>query len=337
MSAELQDVAGMFALLAVELSALFLLISLLVGVLQRHVPPARIEALLSAGRFRSYFLAAGLGAITPFCSCSTIPVLKGLIRARAGFGPMMVFLFASPLLNPVIIALMAATFGLSLTLIYAGAALLVSLIAGWLLQILGFDKYIRSGVHEGRASSQTIKRGSTVSSKSLCCGEHLSGSHSRQADMTRAVPENCCKPQSDVNALPRRYRGLWRDTWADFRGVFPYLIAGIAIGSIIYGYLPTTLLEKYAGPANPFAIPAAAIIGVPLYIRAEAVIPLAAALLAKGVGAGTVLALIIGSAGASLTELILLRALFRFRLLAAFVLVIISMAIMAGYTAYLFF
>lgn len=155
--------------------------------------------------------------------------------------------------------------------------------------------------------------------------------------MTRAVPENCCKPQSDVNALPRRYRGLWRDTWADFRGVFPYLIAGIAIGSIIYGYLPTTLLEQYAGPANPFAIPAAAIIGVPLYIRAEAVIPLAAALLAKGVGAGTVLALIIGSAGASLTELILLRALFRFRLLAAFVLVIISMAIMAGYTAYLFF
>ncbi|HED2386135.1 TPA: permease [Citrobacter freundii] len=337
MSAELQDVAGMFALLAVELSALFLLISLLVGVLQRHVPPARIEALLSAGRFRSYFLAAGLGAITPFCSCSTIPVLKGLIRARAGFGPMMVFLFASPLLNPVIIALMAATFGLILTLIYAGAALLVSLIAGWLLQILGFDKYIRSGVHQGRASSQTIKRGSTVSSKSLCCGEHLSGSHSRQADMTRAVPENCCKPQSDVNALPRRYRGLWRDTWADFRGVFPYLIAGIAIGSIIYGYLPTTLLEQYAGPANPFAIPAAAIIGVPLYIRAEAVIPLAAALLAKGVGAGTVLALIIGSAGASLTELILLRALFRFRLLAAFVLVIISMAIMAGYTAYLFF
>jgi hypothetical protein len=250
---------------------------------------------------------------------------------------MMVFLFASPLLNPVIIALMAATFGLSLTLIYAGAALLVSLIAGWLLQILGFDKYIRSGVHEGRASSQTIKRGSTVSSKSPCCGEHLSGNHSRQADMTRAVPENCCKPQSDVNALPRRYRGLWRDTWADFRGVFPYLIAGIAIGSIIYGYLPTTLLEQYAGPANPFAIPAAAIIGVPLYIRAEAVIPLAAALLAKGVGAGTVLALIIGSAGASLTELILLRALFRFRLLAAFVLVIISMAIMAGYTAYLFF
>ncbi|MBL5923968.1 permease, partial [Lelliottia amnigena] len=125
--------------------------------------------------------------------------------------------------------------------------------------------------------------------------------------------------------------------WADFRGVFPYLIAGIAIGSIIYGYQPRTLLDRYAGPANPFAIPVATIIGVPLYIRAEAVITLAAALLAKGVGAGTVLALGIGSAGASLTELILLRALFRFRLLAAFVLVIISMAIMAGYTAYLFF
>ncbi|HCE9059505.1 TPA: permease, partial [Klebsiella michiganensis] len=99
---------------------------------------------------------------------------------------------------------------------------------------------------------------------------------------------------------------------------------------------PAAWLERYAGQENPFAIPVAAIIGVPLYIRAEAVIPLAAALMAKGVGAGTVLALIIGSAGASLTEVILLRALFTFRLLAAFVLVIITMAIVTGYTTYFF-
>ncbi|MDZ7769228.1 MAG: permease [Woeseiaceae bacterium] len=97
----------MFGFLAVELSVLFIGISLLVGVLQRHIPPSKVEALLSSNRRRGYFLAAALGAITPFCSCSTIPMLKGLIRARAGFGPMMVFLFASPLLNPIIVVLLA--------------------------------------------------------------------------------------------------------------------------------------------------------------------------------------------------------------------------------------
>src|SRR5699024_8176547 len=128
-----------------------------------------------------------------------------------------------------------------------------------------------------------------------------------------------------------------QSAWADFIEVLPYLLLGIAIGSVIYGFIPTELLEKYAGPNNPFAIPAAAVIGVPLYIRAEAVIPLAAALMTKGVGAGAVLALIIGSAGASLTELILLRSLFSLKLLAAFVTVIFTMAIIAGYATYLFF
>ena len=115
---------------------------------------------------------------------------------------------------------------------------------------------------------------------------------------------------------------VWREAWSDFIDVLPYLLIGIAIGSVIYGFMPTDLLEQYAGPDNPFAIPVAAVI-LPLYIRAEAVIPLAAALMAKGVGAGTVLAFIIGSAGASLTELILLRSLFTLKLLAAFLAVIL--------------
>ncbi len=106
------------------------------------------------------------------------------------------------------------------------------------------------------------------------------------------------------------------------------------MGSIIYGFMPIGILERYAGPDNPLAIPFAAIIGIPLYIRAEAVIPLAAGLMSKGAGAGTVLALIIGSAGASLTEVILLRALFTTRLIAVFVSVVLSMAVLAGLITY---
>lgn len=344
MSPQLQDTLGMFAFLAVELSALFIGISLLVGMLQRHIPPSRVEALLSSSRRRSYLLAAGLGTITPFCSCSTIPMLKGLIRARAGFGPMMVFLFASPLLNPIIVVLLIATFGLTLTTIYVLAALLVSLAAGWLLQELGFERQVRreasreAGEDECCGASPAIHCDSnpaTSSCETSSCG---SAPVQSSCDVAGAMSAQCGgNIAAESTSRKGRYSGLWQEAWSDFLEVLPYLLIGIAIGSLIYGYMPTGLLEQYAGPDNPFAIPIAAVIGVPLYIRAEAVIPLAAALMAKGIGAGTVLALIVGSAGASLTELILLRSLFTLKLLAAFVTVIFAMAMIAGYVTFLFF
>lgn len=118
MSAQLQNTLYMFVFLTAELSFLFIAISYLVGIIQRNIKPSSIEHLLSSNKYRGYFIAAGIGAITPFCSCSTIPMLKGLIRAQAGFGPMMVFLFTSPLLNPIIVVLLIATFGLKFTSIY---------------------------------------------------------------------------------------------------------------------------------------------------------------------------------------------------------------------------
>jgi len=334
MSSQLQDTLGMFAFLAVELSVLFLGISVLVGVLQRHIPASKVEALLSSSRRRGYFIAAALGAITPFCSCSTIPMLKGLIRARAGFGPMMVFLFASPLLNPIIVVLLAATFGVALTAIYVLAAFLVSLAAGWLLHVLGFERYVRQPETQAATGCGASTSQCSTTPAVASCDNSGCGTEAPTAEASRA----CCDGQPTEPAVEKgRYNGVWREAWSDFVDVLPYLLIGIAIGSVIYGFMPTDLLERYAGPDNPLAIPVAAVIGVPLYIRAEAVIPVAAALLAKGVGAGTVLALIIGSAGASLTELILLRSLFSLKLLAAFVAVIFAMAMIAGYAAFLFF
>ncbi|MDO6459349.1 permease [Granulosicoccaceae sp. 1_MG-2023] len=356
MSPALQETLRMFVFLALELSLLFLAISFLVGVLQRHIPPARIEAALSASRRRSYMLAALLGAITPFCSCSTIPMLKGLIRARAGFGPMMVFLFSSPLLNPVIVVLLWATFGFNLTAIYVLAALTVSVAAGWSLQQLGFERHIRADA-DAQNSCSSAGCADTAEDSNSCCDAAPAVSSCCEAKPEPAPAACCAAPapepaaccaspattESDCcasTAAPPatgKYHGLWRETWADFVSVLPYLLAGIAIGSVIYGFMPTGVLERYAGPDNPLAIPFAAVIGVPLYIRAEAVIPLAGALMSKGVAAGTVLALIIGSAGASLTELILLRSLFNLKLIAAFVGVIFTMAIVAGYATFLFY
>lgn len=302
-----------------------------------------MEALLSSNGSRGYFLAAGLGAITPFCSCSTIPMLKGLIRARAGFGPMMVFLFSSPLLNPIVVVLLVATFGWTLTTIYVFASLVVAVGAGWLLQMLGFERYVRQTAgqeNSGCSPSASLCGAAPIVSS---CGDSSCDPTSKTAscgadEKTSTASSGCGDEQPSVRIEEKgKYSGVWQEAWSDFVDVLPYLLIGIAIGSVIYGFMPTDLLEQYAGPDNPFAIPIAAIIGVPLYIRAEAVIPLAAALMTKGVGAGTVLALIIGSAGASLTELILLRSLFTLKLLAAFVAVIFAMAMIAGYATYLFF
>lgn len=289
------EALGMFAFLAVELTLLYLIISYAVGYLQTKLPPEKIQKILSDQHGRGYIAAGFLGAITPFCSCSTIPFLKGLLRAKAGFGTMMVFLFASPLLNPIIIGLFAVTFGWQVTVFYFLIAMSVSVIGGITLEKLGFEKYVKPQSYE-EPSNQSCGIG---------CGE-------------------TAKPVSI-------WKEIWLSTWADFKTVVPYLFGGIAIGSLIYGFMPTEFVANIANDDNPFAIPVAAIIGIPLYIRAEAVIPLSAALAAKGMGLGAVMALIIGSAGASLTEVILLKSIFKNQMIAAFLVVILGMAIGAGF------
>ncbi|OAT17136.1 hypothetical protein M977_04382 [Buttiauxella gaviniae ATCC 51604] len=140
-----------------------------------------------------------------------------------------------------------------------------------------------------------------------------------------------------MTAKPRPITLAWQEAWKQFREVFPYLLAGVLIGSLIYGFVPTEWIAKHAGGDNVFAIPLSAIVGIPLYIRAEAVIPLASALVAKGMGTGAVMALIIGSAGASLTEVILLKSMFRTPMIIAFLTVILGMAVMMGYLTQLIF
>ncbi|GIU33769.1 hypothetical protein TUM4644_34740 [Shewanella colwelliana] len=221
-----------------------------------------------------------------------------MLRAKAGFGTMMVFLFASPLLNPVIIGLFAVTFGLKVTLFYFAVAMGVSVVAGYLLDKFGFERYVKADAYMTPPSSG--------------CGSQCGGG----------------------KAKPNKWMKIWLSTWQDFKKVLPYLLVGIALGSIIYGFMPTEFIARVASDSNPFAVPIAAVIGIPLYIRAEAVIPLSAALAAKGMGLGAVMALIIGSAGASLTEVILLKSIFKYQMIVAFLTVILGMAIGAGYLYY---
>lgn len=176
----LTDALNMFIFLAAELSILFIVISAGVSLLQQYIPNEKIQNILGGHKGRGYLLAALLGAITPFCSCSTIPMLRGLLKAKAGFGQTLTFLFCSPLLNPIIIGLFIATFGIFTPLTYVCIALFISILAGYLLDKMKFEKYIipekRSPFESccsSNISAPTCACESTVQSQGCCSLEQL--------------------------------------------------------------------------------------------------------------------------------------------------------------------
>ncbi|GAA4650441.1 permease [Kistimonas scapharcae] len=341
--AMLGETFHMFLFLATELTLLFLVISFIVGVINEVLPAGKVQKILSSRNGRGYFTGAILGSVTPFCSCSTIPMLTGLLKARAGFGPTMTFLFTSPLLNPVIIGLFLVTFGVKITVIYAVVALTVAVVASVILEKLKFDRFIRSDVLQagsstGCGSKSTGCSSNTADSSSCCDSNDTTASQSCYSTPTsqccdnKPAPSGCCTAEQPES----RWMRVWHETWSQFRKVLPWLMVGVVIGSFTYGFVPNELITRFAGSDNPLAVPVAAFIGIPLYIRAETMIPLAATLAAKGMSLGALMALIIGSAGASITEVFLLKSLFRGPMVAAFLLVIFSMAIIGGYSFSLF-
>ena len=332
--AMLQDAAEMFVFLAVELSLLFIVISAGVSLIRQKVPDHKIQQMMGARKGKGYLLAALLGAVTPFCSCSTIPMLRGLLSAKAGFGPTLTFLFVSPLLNPIIVGLMWVTFGWKVTLLYAIIAAGVSVLASIILDSLGFERHIIASKSSSanccapaKASAKTLPGTTYTPIKVSCC--------SPAAKAIEKPVVNCCSTKAVVSINPIKL--ATKDALQQFKDVLPYLLLGVLIGSFIYGFIPSEWIAAHAGADNPFAIPLSAVVGIPLYIRAEAVIPLASVLMTKGMGLGALMALIIGSAGASLTEVILLKSMFRIPMIVAFLTVILGMAILMGYLTQMLF
>lgn len=271
-----------------EMLLLFVLISMLVVWLQHKLPRHKVQALLS-GR-SGYFTAALLGAITPFCSCSTLPMMVGLLRANAAFGPVMTFLFTSPLLNPVLIALLWMMFGVKLTLIYSSGVLGVAILSGVLLQQFNFQRFV-------------------------------------------TLPANCCGGGNTPAATPAlTWRSTLRQAVQQTRSFVPHLALGVAVGAVVHGYVPASVLQNMSADNPWWLIPAAALAGILLYVRASSMLPIAASLVAKGVSLGAVMSLTIGGAGASLPELIILKRLFRWPLMSAFVLVVLGTACVTGYS-----
>ncbi len=295
--------AGIYFLqIAGELIALFIGITFLVGLIQEYVPQDKIQHFLTrAPKVVGNVIGAGFGALTPFCSCSTIPILVGLLNTGVPFGICISFLLASPLLNPVIAGLLLALLGWKITVLYLIFTFIAAVLAGLILERLGFASSVKSvTVVGGNAGGFAI--------------DPMSGA-------------------SFWEVHGPRIRRAFGFAWALFKHIFIYLMIGAAVGAVIYGFVPQDIIVKIAGPNNPLAIPVAAIIGIPMYIRAETIIPISAVLLGKGMGVGAVVALIIGGAGMSIPEISLLAAIFKKRFVAIFIVVILMVALLAGFLA----
>ena len=290
---------GTFLYLFGELFLLFIGISFLVAMLQIYISKEKIQRVLTTPRqsLNSIF-GALLGAVTPFCSCSTVPILVGLIKSGAPFSGIVSFLLTSPILNPAIIALFLTFFGLKATLIYTISTFIFAVLAGLILDRLGFEKEVKRVSIKGGQQDEVV-------------WEKLQGTFG----------------QKNLTAI----KYAFKDAFSLFRGVLVFLLIGAGIGAFIYEFVPTELLSKFAGANNIWAVPLAALVGIPMYIRTETMIPIAGILIGKGVGYGTMIALIIGGAGASIPEISLLSSIFKKKMLIAFVLCILFVAIATGY------
>jgi uncharacterized membrane protein YraQ (UPF0718 family) len=296
----LAEAGEFFAIIMIELTILFIGITFLVGIIQEYVSEEKIRRALGSDRRKVFgcVIGAVFGSLTPFCSCSTIPIFIGLVDAGVPFAIAMSFLIASPLLNPVIIGLLLLLLGSSITVIYVVVAFVSAIIIGLVLDAMGFACYLKSVEVVGKEEKEEI-------------------------------------PISVTDDFWRRHAPRLKRAgtfaWSLFLHMFPYLLIGAGIGAFIYGFVPQDIIVQYAGPGNPFAIPVAAAIGIPMYIRAETIIPIGFVLVEKGMSVGTAIALIIGGAGASIPELTMLAAIFKRKLLAAFIVVILGIAIFTGY------
>lgn len=281
-----------------ELTILFMGITFIVGIIEQTISEEKIRRMLSTkNKFVGYINALILGTFTPFCSCSTVPILAGLLKVKAPFGPTMAFLFTSPFLDPAVIALMLALLGWKITLIYSVVVLIIPVVIGVLLDVLGFEKYVKN-----------------INIKQDKKDEEL-------------VAVNLTKKDKIKMYLVESVKSAWKL----YISVLPYLLIGVLFGSVMHNAIPEEVIAKYVGDNAFWAVPIAAIIGIPLYVNSTTILPIGVALAGAGIGFGPIIALIIGGTGASVPELILLKKMFKPQLLIAFIISVFLLAISAGY------
>jgi uncharacterized membrane protein YraQ (UPF0718 family) len=280
-----------------EVPKILMLLALVVfggGIIRSFFTPERTRRIL-AGKRESVgnVLAAGLGVVTPFCSCSAVPLFIGFVEAGVPLGVTLSFLVAAPMINEVALVLLLNMFGWDVAAMYLGTGLFIAIASGWVIGRLKLERFVEGWVHEVRM------------------GQSGAG-------------ETAMSWEDRIDYGFNSVREIVGKVW-------PYVIAGIAVGAGIHGYVPQGLMASFMGKDVWWAVPAAVLLGIPMYSNAAGIIPVVQALMEKGAALGTVLAFMMAVIGLSLPEAIILRKVLKWQLLATFIGVVAVGILIVGY------
>jgi len=264
------------------------------GMINSYFTPERTRALL-AGRSEGVanVMAASLGIVTPFCSCSAVPLFIGFVQAGVPLGVTFSFLISAPMVNEVALTLLFGMFGWKVALLYLGLGLSVAIVSGWVIGRLKMEAHLE--------------------------------------DWVRDMPKMSADFEATGMTLGGRIEGGFQAVKEIVGKVWPYILGGIAIGALIHGYVPQDFMASFMGRDAWWSVPLAVIMGVPMYTNAAGVIPIVQALLAKGAALGTVLAFMMSVIALSLPEMIILRKVLKVRLIATFVGVVATGILLVGF------
>jgi len=264
------------------------------GMINTYFTPERTRALL-AGRTEgaANVMAASLGIVTPFCSCSAVPLFIGFVQAGVPLGVTFSFLISAPMVNEVALALLFGLFGWKIAALYLGLGLTVAIVAGWVIGRLKMERYLEDWVRD------MPKVQAATGTDALCLADRMAGGLASVRDIVGKV--------------------------------WPYILAGIAIGAAIHGWVPEDFMASFMGKDAWWSVPLAVLIGVPMYTNAAGIIPIVQALLAKGAALGTVLAFMMSVIALSLPEMVILRKVLKLPLIATFAAVVATGILIVGF------
>lgn len=283
----------------IKIMVLLFLISSLMGVINAYFPIDRLRNFLISRKLFGfqYVLAALFGAITPFCSCSSIPLFIGFVKGGIPLGVTFSFLITSPLVNEVAVAMFLGTFGLKATLIYTISGILLGTIGGYILEKFKLEKYLSPWVRQIQEQSEF----------------------------------ETAEWETEHIPFSQRLPVIIGDAWNIVKGVLVYVLIGIGIGAFMHGYVPEGFFEQYLSKDNWYNVPLAVILAVPMYGGCSAIVPVIEVFVAKGVPLGTAIAFMMGVVGLSLPEATMLKKVMTWKLIGVFFGTVTFFIILSGY------
>lgn len=284
---------------SIKILILLFLISSIMGIVNAYFPIERLREYLVSHRLYGlqYLLASIFGAITPFCSCSSIPLFIGFVKGGIPLGVTLAFLITSPLVNEVAVAMFLGSFGLQATMVYVVSGILLGCIGGFVLGRMRLEPYLSDWVKHVQAQSEV------------------------QTEQW----------ERDNATFTQRLPTIISDAWQIVRSVLVYVLIGIGIGAFMHGFIPEGFFEQYMSRENWYAVPLSVILAVPMYANAAGIVPVVEVFVAKGIPLGTAIAFMMGVVGLSLPEATLLKKVMTWRLISIFFATITLFIILSGY------